>query len=161
MVDPEEVVQARHIAIAQASFEAMLIMFCLSGWCVLAWLIAMPFSITVASCCKHRITYMAWGSTNILVCWIHVAAAVEVLGRHDGDLSNMGFSPEFLVTVQMFLFSVGVLAVYIGFKTASALRTEVLPHARAEVVAITQGSSAYLPVEEHYPQPPPMSVPLR
>lgn len=161
VVDPEEVVQARYIAIAQASFEAMLVMFCRSEWCAWAWLIAMPFSIIVASCCKHRVTYIAWGSTNVLVCWFHVEAAVEVLGRHDGGLYSTGYPREFLTTVQFFLLSVGVLAVYTGFKTASALRNEVLPHARAEVLAITQESSAYPPVEEHYPQPPPMSVPLR
>lgn len=98
---------------------------------------------------------------NVLACWFHAVAAVEALGRDDGDSSNIEYSREFLMMVQTFLFSVGVLAMYIGFKTASALRNEVFPHMRAEVLAVTQESSAYLPVEEHYPQPPPMSVPLR
>ena len=112
----------------------------------------MPSSIIVASCCKHRVAYVVWGNINIFVCWFHAVAAAEALGRKDDYDWGVDYSRGFLLMVQVALCGVAVFAAHIGFKTSSALRSQVVLSQAGPEIQVPMQASAYPAVEEHYPQ---------
>ena len=122
--DPMEMASARNVAIVHLCVEIMALMFCRSGWCVVAALFAIPSSSTVACCCKQRGSYACWSILGGLVFFLHaVAAANEALSR--GEYSD---DPSaFIVMVQITLCLLSLLVVRHGIKLASLLREPVYP----------------------------------
>lgn len=126
VADPVEVVHARKVAITHVCIEAAALMFCRSGWCVIAFLMAIPASSIVACCVKHRTTYVAWSAVGSFVCWLHVIAASEAF-EYD---TNEYYSNDFRVSigsVQTVLCGLSVVVMYYGCKAASALRESIHP----------------------------------
>lgn len=155
MTDPVEMVRARNVAIVHVCLEALTLLFCRSVWCLLAILVAIPSSSTVACCCKRRGSYTVWSLFGGLVFSLHaVAATTEALGRND----YYGEPSAFVFMVQITLCFLSLLVVHHGVKLASLLREPVFPvEVRGSSMDVTPQVGAYRPNEAAYAHTRPSS----
>lgn len=116
-------VDARKVATVHLCFESGGLLFCSSGWCLFAFLFALPLSSTVACCCKNRASYIAWSSVGVWVSWLHALAAVNALDTRYHPRSRVILR----FCVQLLLCGLSVLIVVYGFKVSCALRKPVHP----------------------------------
>lgn len=146
VADPEEMVPARNIAIAQVVLEAIGLGFCRSGLCFITFVIGVPMASIVACCSKYRATYLLWSCEGGLVCWLHAVAAAETFS-YEGDEFWVGWYSA----VQIILSLVGLVAMLCGCKIASLLRDAVHP-AGMEVTVPAMPSSNFAPTQMLYVQ---------
>jgi len=118
-------VRARNVAIVHVCVESVALLFCRSGWCVVAALIAIPPSSSIACCCKRRGCYTLWGISGSVIFSLHaVAAATEAIS---GDDPYDGNPNAFIFMVQVALCFLGLVVVRHSIKLAPLVREPVLP----------------------------------
>lgn len=98
------------------------VLFCSSEKCGAMAFAAVLSSSPVACFSRHRVTYILWSCAGAVLCVLHASIAAGITSRE----GSHSWYPVVL-SMEVFLCCVSLLAVYRGCRAASATRRPVCP----------------------------------
>lgn len=98
------------------------VLFCSSEKCGVMTFVAVLSSSPVACFSRHRMTYILWSWAGAVLCILHAAIAADITSME----GSHSWYP-IVLSMEIFLSCVSLLAVYRGCRAASATRRPVHP----------------------------------